>query len=373
MRNLFAFLTASLLAGLLTLAGCSDGGGGKTDGGDTELCGQRPCASSEQCVNDSICVSNPDVAAEAFEEVWLSEDEKEFQSRGQADSSCHNVEACTADGDCPMDAAGVQLACRSGFCGQAAPAGPETVTFRGCVDAFGIGDVTNDMRVALYRADQNPTGNSQWDMATTEDRAGCRYWGAFEFTDVPTNTPLILKTYDPDDLFLTTYKYNLVLWSDLATDEAGTFVFDTRSQITDPRTGVEIDLKPWRAFAISSTTYDVILLAVGISDLPETQGAIAGTARDCAYHELENVRCGVVAKPTKLTYFTDAEKPRPDRSLDATNINGIYAAIGLEEGTHRVSCLAQDAGGDIVPLGEYEVEVFAHGVTILSFDWYPGI
>ena len=34
---------------------------------------------------------------------------------------------------------------------------------------------------------------------------------------------------------------------------------------------------------------------------------------------------------------------------------------------------ALDSDGNVVPLGEYEVEVFPHGVTILSFDWYPGI
>ncbi len=368
-----AWTLGLMLAGLLAISGCSDdGGGGPTDGGQ-EQCGQVRCSSAKSCVNDSMCVPTPDTPAEAYEEVWLNEEDKEFQSRGPADLTCHNVEACTADADCPTDASGTQLVCRSGFCGLAAPEGPATVTFRGCVDAFGIGDVTNSMRVALYRADQNPTGASQWDVATSEDRDGCRYWGAFEFTDVPTNTPLILKTYDPDELFLTTYKYNLVLWSDLAVDDAGTMVFDTRTELPDPRTGATVDLNPWRGYAISSITYDVILMAVSISELPETQGAIAGTVRDCSYLELKHVRCGVVDEPTKLTYFTDAENPRPDRSRESTNANGIYAAIGLEQGVHRVSCLAQDEDGNEVPLGEYQAEVFPHGVTILSFDWYPGL
>ncbi len=360
----------------LLLSGCNgNGGDGLPDGGET--CGLAVCASSEDCINDSVCVPRADSPAEAFREEWYTEDSKEkveYISEGAADLSCHNIDACAVDADCPMDDAGTQLACRDGFCGLPAPDGPATVTFRGCVDAFGIGDVTDNMLVALYRVGQDPTGSTQWDMASTSDRDGCKYWGAFEFADVPTNTPLILKTYDPDKGFITTYKYNLVLWADLAEDDGtGNFVFDTRSSVADPRTGMTIELHPWRAFAISATTYAVILMAVGISELPENQGAVAGTIRDCAYNFVKNVRCGVVDKPTKLTYFTNAENPRPDRSRDSSNVNGTYAAIGLQTGSHRVSCLAQDADGNQVLLGEYEIEVFDHGVTILSFDWYPGV
>ena len=365
-----AFCSAfMLLAACSGSEGSSDGG---KDDGSTTRCGQQlPCISSEECIADSMCVPTADTECEAFEEVWLNEDDKEFQSRGKGDLSCHNTQECASDADCPSDASGVRLTCKNGFCGIPAPKGPQTVTFRACVDAFGIGDVTTSMRVALYTADQNPTGTSQWDMETVEDRDHCRYWGAFEFEDVPTNTPLILKTYDPNGLFITTYKYNVILWSDLATDDNGTFLFDSRAEVNDPRTGTIVSLNPWRGYAISDTTFKVILMSVGISELPETQGAIAGTVRDCNYYALKNVRCAAVDKPTKLTYFTDNENPRPDKSRDSTNANGIYAAIGLEEGDHRVSCLAQDSEGNQVPLGEFHAKVFPHAVTILSFDWVP--
>ena len=382
-RPLTALAILMLPLLILALAGCSDDDG-PNDGGDndgnSQRCGQElPCISAEDCINESMCIPRGDVTAQAYHEEWFTDpidgkEKNQWVAEGDADLSCHNLSICSADADCPANAAGTSLVCKDGFCGTAAPAdGPETVTFRGCVDAFGIGDVTDTMKVALYRADQNPNGTSQWDMDTTQDKDGCKYWGAFEFTDVPVNTRLVLKAYDPNELFITTYKYNVVLWSDLATDDGGTWVFDTRTTVTDPRIGSELDLYPWRAFAISATTYAVILMAVGITDLPETQGAIAGTIRDCGYHELENVRCGVVDRPTKLTYFTDTENPRPDRSRDSSNVNGTFAAIGIEAGTHRVSCLAQNAAGEQVPLGEYTVEVFGHGATILSFDWYPGL
>ncbi len=359
-------------AAFMLLAACSDGAKTDNDGGTDERCGEQlPCISSEECVAESMCVPEADTECEAFEEVWVNEDDKEFQSRGMGNTSCHNSAPCSSDSDCPSDASGTSLVCRNGFCGISSPEGPQTVTFRGCVDAFGIGDVTTSMNVALYKADQDPTSNSPWDMETIEDREHCRYWGSFEFTDVPTNTPLILKTYDTNGVFITTYKFNLILWSDLATDEGGTFVFDTRQQVHDPRTDTTISLSPWRGYAISSTTFDVILMSVGISELPANQGAIAGTVRDCSYLALKNVRCAAVDKPTKLTYFTDNENPRPDKSRDSTNANGIYAAIGLEQGSHRVSCLAKDSQGNQVPLGEFPAKVFAHAVTILSFDWVP--
>ena len=353
------------------IGGCNGGNGNGSDGGG-EKCGALTCSSSETCVNDSICVRIPTKPANACEESTT--EEGIYHAIGPADLACHNQELCTADADCPQDAAGTRLVCRSGFCGVPAPQGPATVTFRGCVDAFGISDTTDEMRVALYRYNQDPQGASTWDVATFNDEAHCNEWGAFEFTDVPTNTPLILKSYDDLNAFVVTYKYNLILWADLAQDEGGgNFVFDTRDTVTDPRTGQDVSLDPWRGYAISQTTYDVILLAAGISELPETHGAIAGTVRDCGYHELENATCGFVEEPRVLTYMSNAESPRPDKALSASNVNGMYAAMDIPEGSHKVSCLAQDAQGAEVLLGEYDVKVFPHAVTILSMDWYPGV
>ena len=47
--------------------------------------------------------------------------------------------------------------------------------------------------------------------------------------------------------------------------------------------------------------------------------------------------------------------------------------MDIPEGEHKVSCLAQDASGAEVLLGEFPVKVFPHAVTILSMDWYPGV
>ena len=351
------------------LAGCNGGNGNGNDGGG-EKCADLTCSSTETCVNDSICVPVPAKPANACEE---GADEGIYQVIGPADLSCHNAEICTQDADCPQDAAAAQMVCRGGFCGTAAPAGPATVTFRGCVDAFGISDTTHEMRVALYRYNQNPQGSSTWDVGTFDDQAHCKDWGGFQFENVPTNTPLILKSYDDMGDFVVTYKYNLVLWADLAQDEGGTFVFDTKTTVSDPRTGSDVPLNPWRGYAISQTTYDIILLAAGITELPPTHGAIAGTIRDCGYHEMENITCGFVDEPTVLTYMSNSKSPRPDKALSGSHVNGMYAAMDIPEGTHHASCLAQDASGSAVPLGEYEVKVFPHAVTILSMDWFPGV
>ena len=354
---------------IFLVPGCN-GGNGNGNGG--EPCADSYCSSRETCVNDSVCVAIPTKPANACAEK--ADEENIYEVIGDADLACHNKELCTQDSDCPQDDSGAQLVCRSGFCGTAAPQGPETVTFRGCVDAFGISDTTDQMRAALYRYSQDPQGTSTWDVATFNDEAHCNEWGAFEFTDVPTNTPLILKSYDDLGDFVVTYKYNVVLWADLAQDEGGgNFVFDTRDTVTDPRTGQDVSLNPWRGYAISQTTYDIILLAAKISELPETHGAIAGTVRDCGYHEMENVTCGFVDEPRVLTYMSNQESPRPDTSLSGTNVNGMYAAMDIPQGDHRVSCLAQDASGAEVLMGEYDVKVFPHGVTILSMDWYPGV
>jgi hypothetical protein len=357
-------------AGLsLLLGACSGGNNTSEDGGD--YCGTQICTKSEQCIGDALCV--PESTQEA--QACVEQHDNIFQIDGPADLSCHNTEPCSQDTDCPTDHSGAQMVCTGGFCGIGTPGGgglPETVTFRGCVDAFGLSDITNGIHVALYRTNQDPTGTSQWDVITTEETQNCTNHGAFEIADVPTNTPLILKTYDDLNNFVITYKYNLILWADLATDEGGgNWVFDTRESMSDPRTGQTISLDPWRGYAILTSTYNVILMAVGIT-LPADHGAIAGTIRDCSYKELVNVRCGANEKPEVITYFTNAEDPRPDHSRDSSNMNGIYAAISLPEGTHQLSCLARDSSGNQVPLGTYQVKVFPQAITILSMDWYPG-
>jgi len=368
MNKILCIFAATLV---LLAAGCSGNGNGNGDGGQTE-CGDQYCTSSETCVADAICVPNATSAANACEE----NEHDLFDVIGPAELGCHNVELCASEDDCPEDDSGESLVCRDGYCGIAAPAGgglPETVTFRGCIDAFGLSDTTDTMHAALYLGSEDPSGASDWDVAATKDDANCEFWGAFEFEDVPTNTPLILKTYDPQEKFVMTYKYNLVLWADLATDAGGgDWVFDTRASVSDPRTGQEISLDPWRGYAILQSTYDVILMTVGVT-LPENAGGIAGTIRDCGYHELQNVRCSTADKAEVLTYFTNAEDPRPDHSRDSTHTNGIYAAINIPAGTHKVACQALNSDGEQVPLGVYSVDVFGHAITILSFDWYPGI
>jgi hypothetical protein len=371
-------LAYALMTVLLTfLAACSsDGNGNGTDAGDGDAGNQVKCAGvtclrGELCVNETICVPEASMPAEACQEH--EDEEKGYISIGPADLTCHNIEPCSTADDCIGD----QQDCFDGFCGIVTPTGdlPTTVTFRGCVDAFGIGDTPHTIRVALYQGNRDPSTDPPLaDVATTEDRTGCEYWGEFEFTDVPTNTPLILKSYDEQGFFTVTYKYGLILWADLATDEGGgNFVFDTRDTVQDPRTGGEISLNAWRGYAISQTTYSVILLAVGYRELPPGSGAVAGTARDCLYREMENVSCGLVDKPQVLTFFTNTGNPRPDSGRIGTNKNGIYAAIDLPEGSHRLSCLAEDEDGNQVPLGEYDVQIFEHAITILSFDWYPGL
>ncbi len=348
----------------------ADDDGGSEDGGQN-LCGSRVCISSETCVHDAICVSSTDRPAKA-----CAEDEHElFEEIGPADLSCHNTEACLSDQDCPQDASGTSLACHQGFCGISPPSGtdlPDTVVFRGCVDAFGIGDTTHDMRIALYLPGEDPAGPSAKEVVSTKDEAGCAYWGAFELHNVPTNTPLVLKTYDDNGNFVPTYKTNLILWADLATKEGDDWVFDTRATVADPRTGADLWLNPWRGYAISQTTYNVILMAVRIT-LPDDHGAIAGTIRDCAYRELNNVRCGMATEPGVMTYYTNAENPRPDLSRSASHTNGIYSAISLPAGKHQISCLAEDENGQQVPLGEYSVEVFPKSITIASFDRFPAL
>lgn len=365
MKRWLAILLAVLLAGCSGNSGTSDAGADGQDGGDSNQgkCGNQYCAASQDCLAGSVCVTRPAETARAC----VEDQDNLYHEVADADLACHNDVPCQDNDDCPQE-----MICHDGTCGIPAPQGPQTVTFRGCVDAFGIGDTTHQMRIALYLANQDPSGASSWDMATTEDKQNCEYWGAFEFTDVPTNTPLILKTYDDQGDFVTVYKYNLILWADLATQEGNTWVFDTRSNASDPRTGQEISLHPWRGYAISQATYNIILMAVGVN-LGDNEGAIAGTIRDCGYQEMEYVQCNTSTRPQVVTYFTNAENPRPDHSRDSTNVNGIYAAIGLEAGSHDLACLARNADGAAVPLGSYTVKVFPHSITILSFDWYPAV
>ncbi len=372
---------AMAVTAAIWLAACSGGGNGGDAGLDADgshptddngnTCGTQHCLSSEICVNASVCVSKPDIAAQGCVEVQ----ENVYQCTEAADLSCHNLAPCTSDTDCPQDAAGKSLRCRGGFCAVPLPdATPAMVTYRGCVDAFGINQNTVGTRLAVYSGSQDPTKASSLDVEVIEDRDHCSSYGSFSIANVPTNTPLIVKSYDPNGGFVTTYKYNVVLWADLAVDEGGgNFVFDARTKVQDPRTGSEIELLPWRGYAISQATYNVILLTLGISRLPTGHGAVAGTIRDCRYRPVKGARCGFVQAPDQIAYFNNAENPRPDKAQKSTNNNGLYAGIDLPAGDHRLSCLAQDGQGHLVPLGEIRFKVFGDGITIVNLDWAPGL
>ncbi|RME19919.1 MAG: hypothetical protein D6806_17420 [Deltaproteobacteria bacterium] len=371
MKQLKSILVVSFA---MMLSFCSSGGGdqpqdGGQDGQNTidqasQKCGSQYCAASESCLAGEVCVGDPTSTARACEED--PNKENIYNEVEDGDLSCHNSLPCP-DEQCPQ-----QLSCKDGTCGVPAPGGPDRVIFRGCVDAFGIGDITSGMKLALYLPGQDPSGTPSQVVDTIEDRSSCEYWGYFEFTDVPTNTPLVLKSYDEQGDFVPVYKYNLVLWSDLAQQEGNDWVFDTRATVTDPRTGQQISLNPWRGYAISQSTYNVILMAVGVT-LGDNQGAIAGTIRDCRYRELANIKCGTAPQAEVVTYFSNAENPRPELSRNSTNVNGIYAAIGIDAGNATLACQGLDAEGNKVPFGAYRVKVFPKSISIVSFDWYPAV
>ncbi len=357
----------------------ADTGGDATDE-DTQTTVELPnaCTDDSDCGADScrsgVCVEDPPTASNAT----ITDPSTNVGTDQLPDLSC--VDATTAD----------------------EPAGPATATVFGAVARFGSGRKTVGMRVDIIRADTfDPTACEA--ETTDDDKKDCyrghgdvvgstvsvaaptiadtpcaehvdcplgyecldpadlgegqceEQFGLYEIPDVPTNTPLIIRSYATESEFRwhDTYVFNAIVFADQVGD-------DGRAQFD--------------ATMVSDGQWILTTNTVQLSDIPKSNGAVGGRVRDCRSADRDSWPISEVlldlANPAKaVVYFNDLEDdtvPLIDR--ETSNILGRYAALDIPAGWNTISGSAR-VGGEVVSIGSVPVYVIPNSLSIVG---WPG-
>lgn len=182
-----------------------------------------------------------------------------------------------------------------------------------------------------------------------------REFGLYEVANVPLETPLILRAYDPADSgrWHDTWIFHVVLHA---------------SEVADGR--VQYD-----AQMVSEGQWILTPNSVGMTaGIPPEHGVIGGRIRDCeAAGEdswpISNVRLDLARKAAAIVYFNNLEDdtvPLIDR--ETTDIIGRFAALDVVPGWNMMAGSAR-VDGAVVSIGAEPVYVFPNALSIVS---WPG-
>jgi hypothetical protein len=261
---------------------------------------------------------------------------------------------------------------------------PQMVTLWGVVDIFANGGNSDGITVEVF---QEGAGGALGAMvgsytSTTNTEAGAtahcdedeilvdssgvatgesRRLGFFHIENVPTETPLIVRTMGDSGLWSPLYTYNFqILNSEIAPLPA-----TTTACIAGAPTGMGFE---YRMRVLSRNDYVSIPLTAGLaSGIRSGHGALAGEIHDCADVRLEWAQVGMTGNPMSKVYFNDiADNPLPDSSrTQGTSLLGLYSGLDIAPGPVDVSAVGY-VGGQTVSLGYYHAQVFADAVTVVS-------
>ncbi|MCS6797065.1 MAG: hypothetical protein NZ898_00810 [Myxococcota bacterium] len=251
---------------------------------------------------------------------------------------------------------------------------PRMVTLYGVVDVFGNGGDADGIRVEVYR--EGPDGqlgelvgsavaSTASACKETEDEidddmvVGTRDLGFYQISDVPSETPLIIKTSGDAAFWRELYTYNVQF-------------LEEQLETTRPPCPELSGAGPfveYRARTLSRSDYTSIPLTAGLpGGVPAGQGAVAGEVHDCGDVRLEYAQVATSPAPLTLVYFNDnPSNPLPQMGrVEGTSLLGLYAALGVPPGPVDVAAVGR-VGGELVSLGWYRAQVFGGAVTVVTF------
>jgi hypothetical protein len=263
----------------------------------------------------------------------------------------------------------------------------QNVTLAGYVKLFASGNDSQGVKVEVYtEGTGGALGNLVGSFTTSSDDTadppqmplptwstkcpdgGCKL-RTYYVANVPTETPLIIKTSDATQSGL---------WSDLY--DYNVYIADTALVTTSPVPTAGISGFPssgsfyeYDADSVAATDVNTVASAAGGLTVAPDKGVIAGEVHDCGDVRLSGATVDTDATHDgPLFYFnTNESDPTPDQSrgpggLGTSNL-GLFGALNLATGTPiKVSAVGK-INGTTTLLGTYTVQVYAGAVTALSF------
>jgi hypothetical protein len=250
----------------------------------------------------------------------------------------------------------------------------QMVTMYGVTDVFGNGGDANGIVVEVYEEGPDgelgpllgmATSDTSSDCAETETEydndmeIGTRELGFYAVPNIPTETPLIVKTSGAADFWRELYTYNVQILNDEV--EEGAAGEACGDQPAGPRHERDSNV-------LSRSDYNSIPLTAGLpSGITPGNGALAGEIHDCGDTRLEFAQVGVFPEPVTLVYFNDnPSNPLPVMGrAEGTSLLGLYAALDVPAGPVQVSAIGS-VDGMSVSLGWYSAQIFPNAVTSIT-------
>lgn len=262
------------------------------------------------------------------------------------------------------------------------------VTLYGVVDVFGNGGNADAITVEVYEEAADGNLGTLLGSATAAITSACseredeidndmvigtRELGFYSIANIPTETPLIIKTSGNPDFWKDLYTYNFQITNDEVVDTDPAMEgcdTDVVQDCTMCRSGgIPSGARhKYRARVLSRSDYNSIPLTAGVpAGITRGNGAVAGEVHDCGNVRLEFAQVGVSPLPETLVYFNDnPSNPLPQMGrTEGTSLLGLYAALDLPPGPVDVAAVGR-VGGSLVSLGWYRVRVFADSVSAVS-------
>ncbi len=258
------------------------------------------------------------------------------------------------------------------------------VTLYGMVDIFANGGDSNNITVEVFREGASgalgamvgsyvsTTGTETGASAScTEDdievdssgvpTGETRRLGFYHIENVPTETPLIVRTRADGGLWspLVTYNFRIL------NAEVAPIRTAFSACIAGAPTG---DGFFYRARVLSHDDYGTIPLTAGLaSGIAPGHGAIAGEVHDCGDVRVSLAQVGISPAPRARAYFNDiADNPLPAvGQIQGTSLLGLYAGLDLPPGPVDVAAIGY-VDGQTVSLGWYHAQIFADSVTAVT-------
>jgi hypothetical protein len=246
----------------------------------------------------------------------------------------------------------------------------KTITLKGNVRLFSSGNDSANVKIEIYKQGDNgalgalvgaaftTSSDDVKDPAITETWStkcpteGCKL-RSYSYANVPTETPLIIKTSDASG--------SASQWSDL---------YDYNVYVANSVVGTD-NTATYNPSAVASTDVNTVASAAGGFTIDPTKGVLAGEVHDCSDVRLAGAMVDTdVAHESDVFYFGENEAdPLPDasRAQQGTSHLGLFGMLNLAAGQPiRISAVGI-SGGQTVLLGTYTVQTFPGAVTALSF------
>ena len=254
----------------------------------------------------------------------------------------------------------------------AKPGTPQNVTLTGYVKLFSSGDDSAGVKVEVYTEGPNATLGTLIGSYTTVANdttdpplmplptwsSKCPTQGcslrSYSVANVPTETPLIIKTSDAtgSQKWADLYDYNIYFANGtVAQSDAG------------------VSTVSYDASTVAATDVNTVASAAGGFTIKPDKGLLAGEVHDCGDVRLANATVNTDVRPEgDMFYFnSDETNPLPDKTqTDGTSKLGLFGALNYPTGVPIHISAVGLLNGQRTLIGAYTVQVYPGAVTALS-------